>query len=600
MSNNDQEEILEFLAQQWIPVRQMLRTMSRGDSLTDDIFTNCIVREFRIPNRLLPALTKIVKESCRYHDVVHTETLRKKVDDYRRMKEEREEIEKVMNDQQTNNFGGQSHYFAIHQNNAQQQQSYRPQSSSLQRQIYQPPRLQPDSLTQEQMDLLHFQAQKSAQRSADRFNEFFDESKDPKLKNPPLPKTEAQKARERLMGKVCECENPISSSSSRGLPAVSSSQNNQQSRKNGLIDNNNNNDQQQQSRSLLLEVSPRVQQQQQQRPQTASYPLANKHTQTPPRQNNAASYKQQTAAAADQQQQQHQHASVAAASAAASGKNSTLSHRGCTPKVDLGTRREALRVAFLKATNGVSVVNKQHFREALDTITPWDLTDDEFSELYQNCKQPATGKVHVDDFCHKFINEYVQNSSSFAVSMRPCFAPITKSPRYFHHPNLSLSRTGGSNGASNNNVIIEQRSSGNSDVLGRSSIVAKAQREKEERERQARRVVRLTRSSELRKEVGALFRKTIDSYDGYIQCGIIPQSPSYSNSRSGSATGSRPTSARNRMASIGSAGVVNLATVHLPEPPLGTHKFYPINTRIEADATTLGNHPSPRVVNHRN
>lgn len=270
------------------------------------------------------------------------------------------------------------------------------------------------------------------------------------------------------------------------------------------------------------------------------------------------------------------------------------SHRGCTPKVDLGTRREALRAQFLKATDGVSIVSKSAFYEALNSITPWDVNGDEFDELYHACKQ-SNGKVHVDDFCHKFVEEYVQNSSSFAVSMKPCFAPITKSPRYYHHPNVSLSRStsaapgntvvASSNSNSSSNSIINN--GGGRDVLGRASIVAKAQREKEEKERQARRVVRLTRASELRKEVGAFFRKTVDSYDGYIQCGIISTSPRR-----------RPTSAR-RMASVGSAGVVNYATVHIPEPPLGTHKFLKINTRIEADASQLGNQPSPRVANHR-
>ncbi len=203
--------------------------------------------------------------------------------------------------------------------------------------------------------------------------------------------------------------------------------------------------------------------------------------------------------------------------------------------------------------------------------------------------------MHVDDFCHKFVEEYVQTSSSFNASMKPCFAQITRSPRYYHHPNLSLSRSSSAAGGANGNN--SGMNSGNSitngggrDLLGRASIVAKAQREKEEQERQARRVVRLTRASELRKEVGAFFRKTVDSYDGYIQCGIIQNT---SPKR-------RPSSARGHMSSVGSAGVVNYATVHIPEPPLGTHKFVKINTRIEGDPVQLGNQPSPRVVHYRN
>ena len=340
------------------------------------------------------------------------------------------------------------------------------------------------------------------------------------------------------------------------------------------------------------------QQQQQNQPKTTQKSAMNQLSQ--PKKN----YSLDAREIAEQQQQQLQQYQQKNIS---SNNNSNIlaTHRGCTPKVDLGHRREALRAQFLKATGGVSVVTRQHFYSALNSITPWDIQADEFQELYDNCKQP-NGKVHVDDFCHNFVEEYVKNSSSFAVSMKPCFAPITKSPRYFRHPNLSLSRSASSSAANNNTHHHPSSAGGNSttssssstarvggtgrDLLSRSSIVAKAQREKEEREREARRVVRLTRSSEFRKEVGALFRKTVDSYDGYIQCGII--------SSSSTSPRRRPSSATQRFASIGSAGVANSATVHIPEAPLGTTKFYKVNTRIEADATQLGNQPSPRVVRH--
>lgn len=511
---NDTEEILFFLAEHWIPVRQMLRTMSRGDSLTADIFCNCLVREFRVPARLVPALRQLLLECCRYSDIVHTETLRHRIG---AAKQERLEAE----------FG------------ADPMDAYFKHSSP--RTVVPPsiPKPPPPSSTMRgtvgnskstdyHTTMTQFRAANGTVVNAAPPQAA--ESLCPPPAPAPAPHVVATHA-----AAVVERPRSASSHADSLTPSARAAEEQQQEQK--------------QKRkaaaattSSLMAAAAQGQQQQQQQQM---------HTQ--------------------RQIQLRPHTAFIPRNAAVPTTMLSSSHRGCTPKVDLGHRREALRAQFLKATGGIAVVTRTHFAEALDSITPWPVSGEDFDEIYDSVRR-ADGKVHVDDFCHRFCEEYVQNSSSFAASMRPCFALIGKSPRY-RHGAIGEKVTGGpmSGGGGGSSAAVKAPS-----LLPpanpRAAVVAKTQRDQEERERLARRVVRLTRASELRKEVGALFRKTVDSYDGYLTCGILP-SPR------------RPLSAH--MVSIGSAGVVT-GTVHLPNPPLPT-RYHRINTKIEADATLLGN-----------